>query len=206
MDPLAAAYDALVRGDAAAALERLNELDAPASPGRAARHAAYTAQALQRLGHAREADHAYEDAIRLAREAGDLDGVKALRQLRHSLVPSLVALDTADNAADAARALLDQPDEALDADALVRKAAAAMAAGLRDVAAASAAAARARATNARESVLAILAEAGAREELRDLLIHEAHAIADEDGDMNLVTAVAKAARAAKLTLKPPSFG
>lgn len=202
MDPLAEAYAALVRDDPPAALAALAGADT-STPGRAARHAAYTAQALQRLGRAREADRAYEEAIRLARAAGDDDGVRALRQLRHSLVPSLVALDTADCSAAADRALLGEPDDGLDADALVRKANAALHAGLSEVAAASAAAARTRATSAREMVLAILAEAGARPELREVLIHEAHAIADADGDTNLVAAVGRAARAASVTLRPP---
>lgn len=52
-------------------------------------------------------------------------------------------------------------------------------------------------------VLAILAEAGARPELREVLIDEAHAIADADGDTNLVAAVGRAARAASVTLRPP---
>lgn len=201
MSALQAAWEALGRGDADGVLAALDGFVDPDPRGRA-RAAAWRAQALQKLGRIDEADRALGEAIRAAKEAGDTAGVTQLRALRAPLLASIAALETAKQQRAADRALLDRPDETLSVDERIRKATV-----LTEDGAVGEAAALLRgivATDARSRVLVLLALA--RCEAPGPHILAAHRIADEESDMNLVTAVAHAARAAGVSLPGPAFG
>lgn len=211
-----AAFEALRRKDWAAALAHAEAVHAPERPALEARAAAFRAQALRELGRVEEAERAAAAAVQLARRAGDTSGVSQLRALHASILQGVTAMRLAaqEQARDAP--LADTPDEALLADlagaeraaALVRKASALADAGRTEDALAAAARAgeEARRTGTpREEVLALLCAARVAPDPA-APIHAAHAIADATDDMNLVTAVAKAARAAGVPLAAPRFG
>lgn len=201
MSPLQAAWQALSRGDAEGALAVLDGYNDPDPRGRA-RAAAWRAQAFQQLGRLDEADRALAEAIRAAKEAGDTEGVTQLRALRQPLLASLAALELAKQQRAADRDLLDRPDLELSIDERIRKATVLTEAGDRCTAAELLHGIVA--TDARSKVLVLLALA--RCEPPEPHILAAHAIADAESDMNLVTAVAHAARAAKVSLPSPEFG
>ncbi|MDP2316122.1 MAG: hypothetical protein Q8P41_24710 [Pseudomonadota bacterium] len=217
-----AAFAALRRRDWPAAIAAAEALRAPDRPALEARGAAYRAQALRELGRIDEAERAAASAVQLAKKAGDVDGVAQLRALHASILAGLAATRAAaqERARDAT--LADMPDDALiegvegaeRAAALVRKAGAladAVVAGhttRRDecLAVTTRAIAEARvAGSAREEVLALLCAARVAPDPA-VPIHAAHAVADATSDQNLVTAVARAARAAGVALPLPGFG
>jgi hypothetical protein len=194
-DALLQAFESLRRRDAEGALAALEGFSAD-DPGRAARAAGYRAQALRTLARVDEAERAAAEAVRLAKRAGDADGVAALRQLHASILASVAAVRAA-----AQQAAGDTSDGSVGRVLELAKAgrseeATHLACVIRD---------RARAAgDAREEVLALLAAARAGDPHR--WIREAHAVADASDDQNLVTAVAQAARAAGVRLDAPRFG
>lgn len=211
-----AAFDALRRRDWPAALSAAEALRAPDRPALEARGAAYRAAALRELGRVDEAERAAAAAVQLAKRAGDVDGVTQLRALHASILAGVAATRAAakERAQDAT--LADVADDTLiaaltgpeRAAALVRKAGALAdagdAAGCLAVTARAVAEARA-AASPREEVLAWLCAARVAADPAEP-IGAAHAVADASSDMNLVTAVARAARAAGVALTPPTFG
>ncbi len=204
MERLTAAYAALARGDPA---ETLRLLDGWKSdlPALAARGSAYRAQALRDAGRTVDADRELTHAIQLAKKCGDVEGVATLRRLRAPITASLAALVMADQERKKDLYLLDTSNDTLDADGLIRKANALTDAG-RPEATGVAALARERASEPRHTVLSYLAEARCTPDHAAELIRAAHAVADDAGDHNLITAVAQAARAARVTLDTPTFG
>lgn len=196
-----------------AALEGFAPPDEPS----AARAAAWSAQALEGLGRLEEAERQAALATRLAKKAGEAAGVEASRALHQRVLGALAAAKALaqERAADAALAELD--DEALVARAeddtgaaalLLRKGNALADRGEGAAAAASARAGLSRAERAgapRERVLLLLLLARAEPEAAPAHVQAAHAVADAAGDWNLVTAVAKAARAAGVRLVAPTW-
>ncbi len=211
-----AAFAALRRRDWAGAVAAAEDVRAPDRPALEARGAAYRAQALRELGRLDEAERAAAAAVQLAKRAGDVDGVAQLRGLHASILAGVAATRAAaqERARDAT--LADQPDDALIAGltgaeraaALVRKAGALADAGRAEecLAVTTRAVAEARAAGTpREEVLALLCAARVAVDPA-VPIGAAHMVADMASDMNLVTAVARAARAAGVALAQPRFG
>jgi hypothetical protein len=218
---LSETWAALCAGDHAGVLARVEALPGGLSPGERGRAEAWRAQALRALGRVEEADRAVIAAIRAAKADGDVEGVRQLRELHASVVASLAAQRHAEaaRAADAVLAETDDAtllaganDEAARADALLRRANARTDAARMDDAAADLARAQAHAEasgdpRARVLVrLALARVAVARGADPGALVREAHVLADASDDMNLVTAVARAARAAGVVLVAPGFG
>jgi hypothetical protein len=210
-----AAYEALRRKEWEAVVDAAVGVVAPDRPALEARGAAFAAQALRELGRIDEAERAAARAVSLAKRAGDTAGVAQLRALHAEILQRVAAARAveAERARDAP--LADTPDDALLAGVpaadqpalLVRKAGALADAGRGPDALAAAERAREAARlvhNPREEVLALLTAARVDDPAR--WIREAHTVADATDDMNLITAVAKAARAARITLAAPSFG
>ena len=213
---LRAAWAALQARRPEDALSLLDGVRVPDRPGAEARAAAWRAQALDALGRLPEAERAAAEAVRLARRAGEADGVTAARGLHQRLLASLAASAVADKARLADLPLAETSDDVLLGShpegpaVLVRKANVLCDLGRPQEAVASAARALdvLRATGGherRDEVLALLTLARALPEDAAARIHEAHAIADASDDMNLLTAVAKAASAAGVRLHAPSF-
>jgi len=218
---LSETWAALCAGDHAGVLARVDALPDGLAPGERGRAEAWRAQALRALGRVEEADRAVIAAIRAAKADGDVEGVRQLRELQASVVASLAAQRHAEaaRAADAVLAEMDDAtvlaganDEAARADALLRRANARTDAARIDDAAADLARAQAHAEasgdpRARVLVrLALARVAVARGADPGALVREAHVLADASDDMNLVTAVARAARAAGVVLVAPGFG
>jgi hypothetical protein len=220
---LATAWDSLRAGRDAEVLSVLSRLPADLVPEIRARSEAWRAQALRGLGRVEEADRVIVLAIRLAKQAGDVDGVRELRGLQAGIVASLVHHRTAEAERARDADLIGQHDDALlagtddneeRAQRLLRRGQAELDGGdapaaLRSFAAASGCAERAGVP--RPQVLALLARARAcasqgNDAAVEASIHAAHALADASDDMNLVTAVAHAARAAGVRLASPDFG
>lgn len=171
---------------------------------------AWRAQALEGLGRLEEAERAAAEAVRAARRAEDAGALAALRPLHARILGALAARRQVEARQAEDRALAELPDEALlegagddaeRASRLVRKANALAGAGRVEAARETAERARALSASPRETVLALLCLARLGE--ADRRIREAAAVADADGDPNLVTAVAHAARAAGVRLGPP---
>lgn len=211
-----AAYEALKRKDWTGALAAAEQVRAPDRPGLEARAASYRAQALRELGRVEEAERAAASAVQLAKKAGDAEGVTQLRALHASILQGVAATKLADQERARDAALAHTHDEDLlaglvgaeRAAALVRKAGALVDAGLLADALVTADRAREEAHAAgapREEVLALLCAARAAVDPAPFVL-AAHAVADATNDMNLVTAVARAARAAGVTLPAPRFG
>lgn len=212
-----AAYTALREGRFQDALDALDALALADRPGAQGRVHAFRAQALEGLGRVEEAERQAADAVRFARKAGEDEGVAAVRALHQRLLQGLAAKKAAaaESAADAP--LADTPDEVLlarteDAAAraalLVRKANALVDAGRRDEAVSVihlAVSWARRASDPREEVFARLCEVRATPGEAARILAEAHAVADTADDFNLITAVARAARAAGVRLAPPTF-
>ncbi len=194
--------------------------DAPV--GVRARTEAWRAQALRALGRVEEAADAVRDAIRHARDAGDVDGVRTLRTLQDGIHASLAAARVAEagraedrvlREQDDATLLHDAPDDAERVSRCIKRAQAQLEGGQLDAAAHSLAlgARHAAQDDVRGRVLLHLAEArlahvrGAAGAV-EAQVRAAHALADACDDMNLVTAVAHAARATGVVIRPPAFG
>ena len=220
---LATAWASLRAGRDAEVLDTLVRLPGELAPELRARAEAWRAQALRGLGRVEEADRAVVLAIRLAKQAGDVEGVRELRNLQTGIVASLAHHRTAEAERAKDAALVGRDDAALLAGAvddeersqrLLRRGQAELddrntVAALRSFEAAADHAARSGLP--RPQVLALLARARAHDAQGDAegveaSIHAAHALADASDDMNLVTAVAHAARAAGVRLAPPTFG
>lgn len=147
------------------------------------RLAAWEAQCHLRLGDARAAQSALRTALRVARETGEPEALAALQPLQQQAF-ALAA---------AARARAAAPETPLGA------AMAAFDQGDHDTGIAHAESALAAATEPRDRVLALLALARAPAQAA-ARIRAAADVADEADDHNLITAVARAARAADVTL------
>jgi hypothetical protein len=219
-EALAEIVEALRRGDPSGALLRLDAMGAPLEPALDARAAAYRAQALRALARTDEAEQAIHRALRLAKQAGDVDGVAQLRPLQASILASVAARRTAELEAAKDAHLCDASEDALFEGAmstteraarLIRRSEARMHAGRTEEARADLVAARDLAsgvlpTAAREAVFARLGLARIDPSDAAAHLHAAHAVADESDDMNLITAVAQAARASGVKLIRPGFG
>ncbi len=162
-------------------------------PGLEARLRCWSAQAHIELGAFKPAREALRAALAVAQAAGDPDGESAVAQLRLQL---------------SARQLAAAPPAAELPDTPVGRAAAAFDRGDPEAGARLAREARAAAAavgDPREEVMALLALARAPGEA-EAAVREAADVADRSNDMNLVTAVARAARAAGVALPPLIFG
>ncbi len=210
-------YEALVAGDPGGALGILDTVAPTGRSGFDARLSGYRAQALEALGRLEEAERAAADAVRIARKAQDGDGLAAFRMLHQRVLGGLAAVRLAEQERARDAVLVEQDEEAGIADLeggaraawLIRRAGALLDAGR--VADARATCRRAfgeaaAAGDPREQVFALLAELRIDPEDPLLRLARAHTIADHDDDMNLITAVAKAARALGVRLPTPEFG
>lgn len=210
------AFAALKARDWQAVLDALEGWTPPDEPT-GARVAAWTAQALEGLGRLEEAERQAALATRLAKKAGEAAGVEASRGLHQRILGALAAAKALaqERAADAA--LAGHADEALVARAeddagaaalLLRKGNTLADRGAHAAAAASARTGLARAERAgapRERVLLLLLLARVEPASAAAHVHAAHEVADAAGDWNLVTAVAKAAKAAGVKLVAPGW-
>jgi len=195
-DELAVAMvQALARQDGEQALA-ISVALAPLITGRPtllARHAAWTAQAHILKGEHTLARSMLKRAIALAEASGDIDALPALRKLSTEIFQA--------KAAAAAAQATPLPDT------LLGKALAAIDEGYfssgTDLALAAREAARADGDN-REEVLSLLALARIPGRA-DTAVKEAQTVADASSDKNLVTAVARAARAAGVQLPKQVF-
>ncbi len=201
-DGLAAAYGALQAGNAAQALTLLEALPA-LTPADQARVHAWRGQALRALGRAEEGAREVIAAIRIAKALGDADGVAALRALHTDIAASVASLRTAEAGQRRDQALLDVDDATLDTDGRLRRAFALLNAGRHPEASALVRRVATEATELRDRVLSRLALA--RIEADDEALHEAHRLADEADDHNLLTAVAQTARQLGKSLRAPDF-
>ena len=199
---LAAAYAALQAGNAAEALGLLKALPTP-DPADQARAHAWRAQALRALGRAEEGAREVIAALRIAKARGDADGVAALRALPTDIARSVARLRTAEEGQRRDQALLDIDDAALDTDGRLRRAFALLAAGRKREASTLVRRVAIEATELRDQVLSRLALARVDDD--DAALHEAHALADEADDHNLLTAVAQTARQLGKSLRRPEF-
>lgn len=210
------AFAALAAGDPTRALTCLEGLSPTGRPGFDARVHGYRAQALDALGRLEEAEREAAAAVRIARRAQDADGVAAFRVLHQHILGGLAAVRIAaqERARDAELVGAD-PELALRdleggarAGWLIRRAGALLDAGRRDEARATCQRAEAEAAAAadpREQVFALLAGLRVDPEAPLVRLARAHTIADAADDPNLITAVAKAARALGVRLPSPDF-
>ncbi|MSQ03320.1 MAG: hypothetical protein EXR71_15750 [Myxococcales bacterium] len=199
---LTAAYSALQAGDAAEALALLEALP-PLVPADEARRRAWQAQALRAVGRAEEGAREVIAAIRIAKALGDADGVAALRALHTDLARSVASLHTAEEGRLRDQALLAADDATLDNDGRLRRAFALLTAGRRPEASALVRRVATEATELRDQVLSRLALA--RMDDDEAALHEAHTLADDADDHNLLTAVAQTARQLGKSLRAPEF-
>ena len=194
-----ALMEALKREDGPAALALAPEalaISKDRKPLRA-RVIAWLAQAEMFSGNYKAASQAVRQAMALAAELGDTDGgtqLKSLqaqiamkRQQAKGLVASPLPIDLPDTPVSRANALLSMGD-LVEGERLAREAFALAA----------------EAGDAREQVLALLALARIPARAEEA-IFAAHAVADAASDMNLVTAVAKAAGVAGVVIPARVF-
>jgi len=190
-----AIVQALARQDGERAVE-LCEAIAPLiteRPALQARNAAWASQAHRILGNLDQALVFIREAIGLAQVAGDAQAIPALKALKVELVTG--------RAASKAAATAPLPDTLLGA------ALQAMDDGQLEEGGRLARQARLQAQsegNAREEVFSLLALARIPGQ-EDSAIRAAHGVADQSDDKNLVTAVARAARAASVPLPKSAF-
>ncbi|HNH50084.1 MAG TPA: hypothetical protein PKY30_23805, partial [Myxococcota bacterium] len=115
----ALAFSALQAGNAEEVIARVEALDQPAlrseRPLLVARLLAWKAQAWMSQNRWEDARGAVLEAIRLAKQGGDTDGLPALRELHNRIAGSLAALQAAAVQAEADRALLGLSEEELSA-------------------------------------------------------------------------------------------
>ena len=205
LHPIVAMLRASDPRGALAALDSLGEPGwAALPPAEAARAHAYRAQALRGVGRVEEAAREVIHAIRFAKAEGDSESVAALRALHTEISASVASVRLAEAGRLADAALISAPDATLDAEGLLRKAAALADSGAAAEAESVTRLALASASTPREVVLAHLALARLTRD--EALIHAAHSVADAADDHNLITAVAHAARALGVRIGPPSFG
>lgn len=162
-------------------------------PSLLARHAAWTAQAHMLRSEHDLARGMLKKAIALAEASGDIDAVPALRKLSTEIFQAKAAAAAAqasplpDTLLGKALAAIDQGDFQAGADLAMAARAAAKSSD-----------------DAREEVLSLLALARIPGRC-EAAIKDAHAVADASSDKNLVTAVARAARAAGVPLPKQVF-
>ncbi len=192
-EPAMAMVSALQASDWSGALVPL-EAGLQAAQGRdalLARMHAWAAQALLQLVRLKEAGQHLRLALRHARAAGDAEGLAALQPLQQQLFAMRAAANAGaplpDTALGRALGALDEEDWERG-EALVHEA----------IAEAD------QEGEAREQVIARLAFARVPGRAHQA-IHDAWAIADASNDMNLVTAVVKAAKAADVELAKKVF-
>ena len=190
-----ALVQALARQDGDEALALSESLDALIGdrPALRARHAAWTAQAHQIRGNLSEAAANIRQAIAFAQIAGETDALPALKALKASIVTGKVAQQ---NAAELPLpdSLLGQAVHAIDSGATEKGAGLARQARIEAQAMG----------NARDEVFSLLALAKVAGQ-EDSAIRAAYNVADSSNDKNLVTAVARAARAANVPLPKKLF-
>ena len=168
------------------------------------RRAAFRAQALEALGRLEEAQQAAAEAVRWARKEPGQPGLQAVRALQAGVLAQVGARLAAEKARKDDLALLERHDQVLadqpDGTALlIRKANAQVDVGRLDLAAASASIVwNAPGVSPRDRVLAALTLARCAQPEHWILL--AHREADRADDQNLLTAVAKAARASGVIL------
>lgn len=191
--------EALKREDGAAVLPlapQLIALSADNKPLRA-RVLAWLGQAEMFSGNYKAAGQAIRQSITLATELGDTEGVNQLKALlaqntmKRQTAAGMVAppppIDLPDTPVSRANAMITMGDH-LTGETLAREA--------REKARA--------AGDRREEVMALLALARVPGRAPEAIL-EAAAVADASDDMNLVTAVSKAARAAGVEIPPKVF-
>lgn len=216
-DQLLAAWEALRAGRHAEVLEQVGMLDTPelrAERPRLVAHAlAWKAQVLKSQQQWEPARGAVMEAIRLARQDGDADGLASLRELHAQISASLAALETTRQQEAADRALLQWSEEQLvegtteeQAARLLRLAAALLTEGRSDEASQRARQALALRASPREQVLARLSLVRSEPDSARLHLQAAFSVAESVDDQNLIAAVARAAKAAHCPLPAPSFG
>jgi hypothetical protein len=162
-------------------------------PALRARHAAWMGQAHQLQGNLEEALISVREAITLAQTAQEIDALPALKALKVELVTGRAAVQAAANA--------PLPDT------LLGRALMALNEGDTDDGARLARHARLQAQSEgdfRVEVFSLLALARIPGQ-EDSAIRAAYAVADSSDDKNLVTAVARAARAAAVPLPKSTF-
>jgi len=187
-------YQSLAQGDADAALDAIGAALTALGEERPALRArlwGWRCQARLQKRQPQQAIRAIRHGLRAAREAGDADGLAALRDLQAQAMAQSAALKVPPPEDEspislAVKALDDGKEQlgeilALGALSYARK--------LEDP---------------REIVLAHLALARLPHR-REKAIADARVVADEAGDMNLVTAVARAAQAAGIAIAPKVF-
>jgi hypothetical protein len=195
-DELAVALvQALARQDGGQALSIGTALGAIIGdrPALRARHAAWMGQAHQLQGNLEEALCSVREAITLAQTAEEIDALPALKALKVELVTGRAAVQAA--------AIAPLPDT------LLGRALKAMDEGDTDDGARLARRARLQAQSEgdfRGEVFSLLALARVPGQ-EDSAIRAAYTVADSSDDKNLVTAVARAARAAAVPLPKSTF-
>jgi len=153
-----------------------------------ARVAAWTAQAHQLNGDLDAALEHIRNAIALAQTAGETEAIAPLRQLKAGIISGRAAIVSATQAplpdTPIGRAITEMEQGNLEQGARLARQARLLAQSE---------------GNYRDEVLALLALARIPGQ-EDSAIRAAHEVADESDDKNLVTAVSRAANAAKVTL------
>lgn len=162
-------------------------------PALLARHSAWMAQAHMLRGEHRQARGALKQALALAEASGDIDALPALRKLSTEIFRATSAAAAAQSAPlpdtqlGRALAAIDSGDHQAGVSLAISARSAAKAQG-----------------DAREEVFALLALARIPGRAEDAIL-TAHGVADTSADKNLVTAVARAARAAGVELPKQIF-
>jgi hypothetical protein len=190
-----ALVSALARQDGAHALQLCDTLEPliASRPALQARHAAWAAQAHRIEGNTDAAIASIKQAISLAQVAEETDAIPALKALKIELVTGRAAGHAAANL-PLPDTLLGQAMTALDEGAMEQGGQLARQARLQAQSEG----------DFREEVFALLALARIPGQ-EDSAIRAAHGVADQSNDKNLVTAVARAARAANVALPKASF-
>ena len=192
----------LQRGGHQAALAALDDLTLT-TPRDQATRLAWRGQALRALGRANEGAAGVIQAIRIIKQVGLTDELPALRELHADLARSAAALSIAEAARRDTEALLAEPLDGMSTDRLLERAQAAAERGLDVEAAAVAQRVLVSSPLVRHQVIALLVLGRCAGEEHVLRAHE---LADDAGDQNLLTAVARTAKLLGVRLRRPSFG
>jgi tetratricopeptide (TPR) repeat protein len=183
-------YIALQQDDFSSALDSIEQALGLSEqrPLLRARLLAWQGQAFLGLHQLEPAQQSVLRGLSLARKAQDTHGVEALRRLHREIIARLAARHP-------------PPDIA---DSWISKSCIAFDEGLDTRGVEFARKALDEADTPRDQVLALLALARSPEQATDA-VFQAHKIAQSSEDFNLISAVAKAARAAKIVLSPHVF-
>ncbi len=215
---LVEAWEALRGGEEERCIQLGVGLDTPelrkARPGLVGRALAFAAQAALRRGEAGRAHGWLLDAIRLAKAAGEVEALPALRTLHGEASAQLAALQAAEEQRRQDQALMQVPLEEILAepepgarvDRLIRQAGALADAGRAAEAAARAEIAVGQAADLRGRVIGLLLLArvseGAAQEAHVLA---AWRMADAEDDQNLIAFAARAAKMIGVEIPTPGF-